>query len=193
MARRSRMSVRSMPRQRCSRAWPLLANCRCSSATARRACLTGTGGHRQFLPRADGGHGARTRLPSRRGHALVSPGGRRPQPPHVGAPFRRRRADRGQACAARQRALHGRLGLRRRASAERATERPQHGCHSPSLRLLRPLDQSVAPLLTAPAWCCSSVFGRLRPGVTTGQAAAQLEAGSATFARQHGLDGRASR
>ena len=57
-----------------------------------------------------------------------------------------------------------------------------------SLKLLRPLDESVAPLLEAPAWCCSSVFGRLRPGVTAGRAAAQLESVSATFARQHGLD-----
>ncbi|AMY06999.1 Macrolide export ATP-binding/permease protein MacB [Luteitalea pratensis] len=57
-----------------------------------------------------------------------------------------------------------------------------------SLQLLRPLDKSVGPLLVAPAWCCSSVFGRLRPGVTAGRAAAQLESVSATFARQHGLE-----
>ena len=57
-----------------------------------------------------------------------------------------------------------------------------------SLRLLRPLDQSVMPLLEAPAYCCASVFGRLRPGVTEGQAASQLEALSAIFSRQHGLE-----
>jgi predicted permease len=57
-----------------------------------------------------------------------------------------------------------------------------------SLHQLRPLDQSVTPMLVAPAWCCSSVFGRLRPGITANRAAAQLESVSAVFARQHGLE-----
>jgi predicted permease len=55
-----------------------------------------------------------------------------------------------------------------------------------ALRVLRPLDPSVVPLLDSPTYCCSSVFGRLRAGVTRGQAAAQLEGISAAFARQHG-------
>jgi putative ABC transport system permease protein len=55
-----------------------------------------------------------------------------------------------------------------------------------ALRVLRPLDPSVTPLLESPTYCCSSVFGRLRDGVTRGQATAQLEGISADFARQHG-------
>jgi predicted permease len=57
-----------------------------------------------------------------------------------------------------------------------------------ALRLLRPLDKDVDSLLTSPAHCCSSVFGRLRPGVSAGQATAQLDALVGAFARQHGLE-----
>jgi predicted permease len=57
-----------------------------------------------------------------------------------------------------------------------------------ALRLLRPLDQDAMSMLTSPAHCCASVFGRLRPGVAPAQANAQLDSLVGTFARQHGLE-----
>ena len=138
-ARRSRTSVRSTPRRRSSREWPPPANCRCNSPTATTRRLHRRKWSRQFLPRPDGGHGARPRLPSRRGRPFVPPGGGRHQPPHMAASFRRRRTDRGQACAARQRALHscrGCAGGLRRNGRQRGRGL---GAVCP-LHLLRPLD-----------------------------------------------------
>ncbi|HTU99056.1 MAG TPA: ABC transporter permease [Luteitalea sp.] len=56
-----------------------------------------------------------------------------------------------------------------------------------ALRVLRPLDKDVVPLLDSPAYCCASVFGRLRPGVSPEQATTELSALVGGYAREHGL------